>query len=85
VAPKDLGREKQESLACLRQRDVLEHFQFGVLVAIEQHQPAIQVVDPASPVGNWLQFIIQPLDGCAAKPACLWGDLRMVQLIFLVK
>src|ERR1019366_6860428 len=40
MAP-DLGREKQEPQACRRQRGVLERCHLGVLLAIEQHQPAV--------------------------------------------
>src|SRR3954464_14446540 len=48
VAP-DLGCEKQESQAGCRQRSVLESFDLGVVLAIEQHQPAIQVIGQHSP------------------------------------
>src|SRR5438270_2805781 len=40
----DLGREKQEAQACRRQRGVLERCYLGVFLAVEQHQPAVQVV-----------------------------------------
>jgi hypothetical protein len=40
----DLGREKQKPQARRRQRNVLERFYLGIFLAIEQHQPAIQVV-----------------------------------------
>ena len=43
VAP-DLGREKQKPQTGCRQRGVLQRFYFGLLLAVEQHQPTVQVV-----------------------------------------
>ena len=41
---RQLISEKQEPQACRRQRGVLKSFRLGVFLAIEEHQPAIQVV-----------------------------------------
>src|SRR5215467_16097548 len=43
VAP-DLGGQKQKPQTSRRQRRVLQSVEFGRFLAIEQHQPAVQVV-----------------------------------------